>query len=89
MNGGSSLRDLMHRVEQKYFGTVDEMDSFSVNFHTKNTFKVNYSICGGWEEVLERLTPKVGVDTYIFTRYIRKSPPRNYRDTKHHEDLLI
>ena len=70
MNGGQSLRDLMHRVEQKYRNPVDEMDSFSVNFHNKNTFKVNYSLCGGWEEVLERLTPKVGVDTYIFTRYI-------------------
>ena len=86
--GGASLEDMMWRVEQKYTNPVDEMDSFSINLHNKNTFKVNYSLCGGWEEVLERLTPKAGVDTYIFTRYIEKSPPRNYREIRHHEHLL-
>ena len=85
--GGASLEDMMYRVEQKYTNPVDEMDSFSINLHNKNTFKVNYSLCGGWEEVLERLTPKVGVDTYIFTRYISKSPPRNYRTERNHEHL--
>ena len=87
MGGGASLEDMMYRVEQKYTNPVDEMDSFSINLHNKNTFKVNYSLCGGWEEVLERLTPKVGVDTYIFTRYISKSPPRNYRTERNHEHL--
>ena len=89
MGNGKSLADLMWRVENKYpgqpTGPVDEFDALSINLHNKNTFKVNYKLCGGWEEVLERLTYKEGVDTYIFTKYIDKSPDRDYRTTRLHD----
>ena len=61
------------------------MDALSINLHKKNPGRVNYKLCGGWEEVLERLEPMDGVDTFIFTRYIEKSPDRDYRTTRLHE----
>ena len=85
--GGRNLKEIMERVEQKYTNPVNEWDAFTINSGTAywKFARVNYKLCGGWEEVLERLVPLEGVDTYIFTKYIEKSPPRNYRDVRHHE----
>ena len=91
LNKGKTLQDFMLRVEDKYpnqtWIPVNEWDAFSLNSGTPywKFARVNYKMCGGWEEVLERLVKKEGVDTYIFTKYIEKSPPRNYRDVRHHE----